>query len=124
VATSLPEFNIMVSYWFAGGSPAAGPADGTCMAQLYFNSRNFADITPGDDLAWAPAVFLRIKKEDFWAIGTPFVTTVFGWTDDNGLTFYWIVRWWEYTHAGFPNMYISASLDQCSDSLASPDPTR
>jgi hypothetical protein len=121
---SVPVLNLTAKWWLVGHTPSADPEDGDALCQLYFVSRGLLDITPGDPDAWVPPVYIRITKADLDLMTQPIVGMIFGINGPLSLEWYWIVRWWERTHAGFSNEYITLLCEQCTDAGATPDTAR
>jgi hypothetical protein len=125
MALFLPKFNVLMDWWFPGNSPAMAPPDiHNVPAQLYFNSRSFADTTPSTPDVWDPATYVRISISSVNVLTPPLVGGVFGYTDANGSVWYLKVTLWWHTHLGFPNEYASLMVEQCAANGASPDPGR
>lgn len=124
MAYTKPQFNRTFSVWLPGHSATVDPFDYVIQAQLYLNSRASFDVVPGTNYFYNPPIYIRWDTADTIYNPPPYVGQEWGYTDDNGLTWYFVVRYWEYCHYGFTNSYVQLSVDQCSALRAIPDPNR
>jgi len=106
----LPQFNLLARVWyvprrFSSGAPDA--VDVPC--QLYVYSRPLMDVQYGEKTLWVPPVTLRLPKEK---VGT---WAQMGLVEcPSGSERYYLTRWKEWMHLGFPNEYLIAMVDQCT----------
>jgi hypothetical protein len=91
---------------------------------LYTHPKPYNDITPGDPLAWAPAIYLRVPKEFVFDLGFPIIGVAIGLQDQFTNWWYYRIRWWERVHADFPNEYAQWLVEQCDVNGTTPDPNR
>jgi len=122
MAFTVPDFNQAFDLW--ASAPVVGPPLYSAMCQLYVHPKPYNDITPGDPLAWVPAIYIRVPKTFIDDTGTPIVGAVFGIRDQSGNVWYYLLRWWERIHANFPNEYLQLLVEQCSSAGTTPDNTR
>lgn len=118
MAYSLPDFNLLCNRWASPHTPAADPPDDVGLScQVYFSSRSYLDIQPGQPDLWVPPIFLRLSVAE--GLGSA-VGDIYG--VDPGRADYYKVRWVQKTHAGFPNEYVSILVEQCDDVGTTPRP--
>jgi hypothetical protein len=116
---NLPVFNAKCNWWYPGNTPSGGPADiSAIFTQLYLNSKSIV-ISP---YGWN--IVVRLSSADAFAIGIPFVGGIWNWQDVFLQDWYWVVIGWEYTHASFPNEYVTMFVRQCTNTGSVPDTTR
>lgn len=122
---ALPNFNVELSFWAPGHTPAADAPDSVFTGQLFLGSRSPVDIKPGDAASFVPPLFIRMAMVTFAVWGPALVGSIFGYIDSAANPErYYIVRWWEITHAGFDNEYVTLLVEQCTNTGAVPDTTR
>jgi hypothetical protein len=101
---NLPTFNLTCGRWRPPNAPPALP-DITFVGQLYFGSRAYLDITPGNFNEWEPPIFLRVPS------GTNILPHDV--VEANlGDGWFYNVRFVDRVHRGFPNEYFCAVLEQ------------
>lgn len=118
------HFNLAMDVWEPGHNAAAHPPDHTCQAQLYLVSKPMLDVTPGAPGQWVPPVLIRISISTSGLIGIHIVDTQWGYTDSTGRHWYYVARYWDIVHSGFPNEYVQIVCDQCTSARAVPDTGR
>lgn len=122
MAFTPPNFNLLIDYWFPGNNPSIGAADVTAYsAQLYMHSRadiDSLDSNPGKQ--W-PNIVWRVGKTATVDLTLPLKGGVIGWTDVAGSTWYYLVDFWEWVHAGFGNQYVCVYARQCNNDGTMPD---
>jgi hypothetical protein len=103
---ALPNFNQKVDVWMVNTGPGSGAPDFRSACQLYVNSRPQTDVTPGVAAEWVPPIILRLpmltpvaNNWSYQIVGDEFT----GW---------YLGRWWERVHKGFPNEYRMVLLEQ------------
>lgn len=108
---SLPSFVSLCNVWFAPGTPAAGAPDLVNVpCQLYVPSKAGVDMEPGTVWAWVPPIYLRLPISETNAARLGKIYEV-----EPGTGFYYIKRWVDRCHRGFPNEYWMALLMQCTN---------
>ena len=123
MAFNLPSFNLTFDYWSPGVAPNSAPADGQILGQLYVHSRNNTDLRVAVAQIETPSVYIRLPIAAWFGATTLGVNAFLAWTNTYR-TYWYRVRWWEITHAGFANQYVSALVEQCLDDGTFPDTTR
>lgn len=112
---TLPNFNLLMNVWRNPRVPASGGPDVANLAcQLYLNTRGTFDLLPGARAQWVPPVWLRIAPGVFLAAPNDLYEVVAGGTR------YYLYRWDERTHLGFPNAYDSILVEQCTIARGTP----
>jgi len=105
----LPSFNILCDIWTVGKYPDVdAPTYVDVPCQLYVNSKGLLDIEPDDQWAWVPPIWVRMPLSHFTQWG---VATIF--SAPKGLSEFYKARWKNRMHAGFPNEYLVAVVEQC-----------
>lgn len=125
MATSfvLPNFNLVMDYWQPGMLPVSSPAFTKVAAQLYFHSRADTNIQPSSVQIYMPSIYVRTPSAVLGAMVPPLVGGIFG-IGIASTNYYWLIRWWEFTHLLFPNQYITFQVQQVNNAGVRPDPTR
>jgi hypothetical protein len=115
MAFSLPNFNLLVSFWIPGHTPHDDPPDEVDIpCQIYISNKGFLDIVAGDPDSFRPPIFLRVPFDnEFTQQGT--IAAV-----QPGLGDCYKVRWCQNTHKGFPNEYTVLLCEQCSTDGSTP----
>jgi len=112
----LPNFNLLANIWAVGDGPLEGaPGYPDVPCQLYVNSKAAFDTEYGTAWAWSPPTFLRLPVafEAAWQnAGIIEITAHLG-------DFY-IAKWKERIHMGFPNEYLAIQMDQSVDAHGTP----
>lgn len=121
MAFNLPVFNLNLGMYLPPNNPMTGPPDQLIDCQLYVDAKARVDITPGSPLDWVPPIYIRLSVDDFYVNLPPAVGAGFRYIDDNAQTWYYVVRWWERIHAGFPNQYMQLLCEQCKINRSTPD---
>lgn len=125
VAFTAPTFNIVVDWWNLGHTPSGDPPDFYDVpAQLYLHSRGDFDQTPGTAKEWVPVIQLRMPSSWVLTTAPPWVGGYVRYKDALSNNWYYLIRWWEYCHAGFSNEYVVILLDQCDILGTCPDAGR
>lgn len=109
---TLPTFNSDYTLWFPGHSPGTDPSDEEGVCQLYVNSRQMQSSFGG-------IVQIRVPFDVWDPYPKPIVNGIF----QIGFWCY-LIQGWEYTHLGFPNMYVTVYCEQCDQFGAVPDAGR
>lgn len=124
--TYSPNFNLSVAFWDNTNADATGPPTIPAIpGQLYVHSRNDTPVAPSAPQIYTPSVFMRIPTSAMVLIGaTGLVPGFLSWVDIVGNVWYYKIRWWEWTHAGFPNQYASLCIEQCDIAGLTPDANR
>lgn len=106
----LPVFNLQASFWFAGKTPAGDPPDVTDLdVQKYVSSKGLLDLQPGDPGFYFPPIYLRMSVADEGTWASFMIAEV-----PQGSGSYYLARWKEDIHQGFPNHYLAAICEQCA----------
>jgi hypothetical protein len=123
---SLPDFNLVVNYYLPPNVPSVDPPSGSWTGQLYFYSREAAaeSILFGLTGAHVIPALWRFPKEILTSSPPPYVEAVIEHLATDLVIHYWYVAGWEYTHAGFPNEYVTMYTFQCSADGTTPDLSR
>lgn len=104
-----PIFNILANLWFCGNTPNSGPFDFENQeCQLYIYSRALLDIEPGSPELWIPPVWLRMPTAAVANWTSTFIAEV-----EAGSGRYYLARWKDVLHLGFPNEYRVILMEQC-----------
>jgi len=111
-----PSFNLLAQVWNAGHTPATDLPDRRDEAcQLYVPSRAVPVWDQGLDFPWHFVIILRRPS------GLPELAR----GDIVGLSpgpDYYLVRWTQKVHYGFPNEYRESYVTQCDSAGTSPRP--
>jgi hypothetical protein len=122
---SVPNFNAAIDVWGVGTFPALNPpAIGGTPAQVYYQTRSIYFFPKAAGVIPQAYGWIRVPSSFITLTGTPIVGLIFGWTDSQGITWYYVCRWWDYAHAGFPNEYIEMLVEQCDNMGVVPDSNR
>lgn len=114
---TLPNFNLVGRTWNPGHNPATDPPDFVGIPlQLYVNSRQSIDIEAGASQFYTPLIIIRTPLPTLAFQTGTIVESVTGSSD------YYLVRWLQNYHQGFPNEYLGCSVSQCSALGVSPRP--
>ncbi len=119
-----PIFNVPFDFWRDPNAPPDPPDYSAIMLQLYVNSKNTGLESTAASLAYLPPIYLRMSWDDYLIIGYPFVNGLFMYDDGLGNQNYYLCNWWEVTHLGFANQYLTLRVLQCDSSRTVPDPSR
>lgn len=128
-----PTYNLSATFWGAGHIPSTHAPDGIIAFQHYLQPRLTGMWEPAFDNVVEPPIQFRIEPATYLVLRAnshsviapnAIVKTILGWTDANGLTWYYRVKWWEWMHPGFPNAYIVMDVSQCGDGGLSVDHNR
>ena len=114
---SLPVFNLVADFWTGGHTPAADPPDTVGVpCQLYLTSRPSTDQVASTPTLYTLPIIIRMPL----GIYTPAkgdITEVAPGSAD-----YYLVRWVQVIHLGFPNAYLTALVEQCDAAGGTPRP--
>jgi hypothetical protein len=127
MAIPLPVFNKVASWWEAGTIPASDPPTAVDVPiQFYVRSQWLSYDTVGFENQNGMFPFVRFPKAKLVDLTVnPTRGSIWGIVDpDLGTIFYYRSRWWEFTHWGFPNEYISVQVEQCTSAGTVPDEDR
>jgi len=127
-----PDYNLTYRWWRPHEAPQGNPPRGTGLCQLYYNSRADIDQRWGSFIEYMPPIYLRIPRAQLMAMRATMLNPAIGsiincylqWTDVSGITWTYIVRFWEWVHAGFPNEYAMITLGQATPTGGQFDPQR
>lgn len=109
MAFTLPDFNQLLYVWRTPRTPEDGPPDeAEIPCQIYLASRLTQDITDGAPEAWKPPIILRCPSESFHPEPGDLYLLQIHDTD-----YYYLYRFWEYIHVGFPNEYQFVIVSHC-----------
>jgi len=121
---TVPEFN-MAYEWWAVTNPTTNPPDLTGLCQLYYYSRATGTTpfhtAPGQQL---PMAAVRVDKGWYQMVFSPQVNSIFKIPDTFGINWYYIVKFWDQIHLGFPNEYTELLCVQCESNGLIPDGNR
>lgn len=124
MAFSLPNFNLTVDIWLPPNQPVTGGPDQTARCQMYLLSRTDIEITPSTVQHFVPPVIFRFQPDFYTQVG-PASGLIFGVQDlVNAKVWYYVARWWDNIHLGFPNQYTIVLCEQCDAAGFTPDPGR
>lgn len=125
MAFTLPVFNLAFNYWAPGVPPTLHVPTAAFTGQLYISSKGMLDITPSDQNLWVPPIYVRLSSSDFLLFPPACVSGIVQYTDPVlSRDFFYVIRWWEWTHKGFPNEYVSLIVEQSDAGGLTPDPGR
>lgn len=114
----LPSFNLE-GLW-------VGPPAFEITFQLYLATRDTPDEVIGGDPAASPAIYVRLGRE--WAVTLaafhPWVGRLVEYVGYDLRIYTYVIRWWEFTHAGFGNEYLTLLVEQCNADGTTPDSDR
>lgn len=107
---NLPEFNILFNSWVSPAAPAAGdlPTNANVPGQLYINARGFIANNLNVSFPYAQTIWLRMAIADEAADNGAIMYEV---PPSSGR--YYLARFKEVFHMGFPNEYWGVALLQC-----------
>jgi len=111
----LPSFNLIYDGWVNPARPATDPPSVTALAcQVYIHSR--ADIDQVSDSVdeWIPPIYLRTRLVDFHPHKGDVVQVNYLLND------YYVVKWSQNIHMGFPNEYVMSLIQQCNAAGVTP----
>lgn len=104
MAFTLPNFNVSCFIWHPPNAPP-NPPDENLACQFYVTSRGQWGMVPGDNTLYIPPIYLRLQPGSALLVGDvvecPPATGRF-----------YVVRWVEVMHLGFPNQYLAGILEQ------------
>jgi hypothetical protein len=103
---SLPNFNLKMNVWHTGLNPAVDPPTATLQGQLYIANKQIPDVEPGVPQHWVPSIFLRIGA------GTYVPVNLDIWEVPHASGAFYLHRWWDRIHKGFPNEYWAILVEQ------------
>lgn len=110
MAVSLPTFNLQANFWYVFQTPAGDPPAVTDLdVQKYILSKFSLEITPGSFYQWTPPIVLRMRIED-WTTWAEFAICEVPAASGS----YYLARFKEVVHQGFPNEYLMAIIEQCN----------
>ena len=113
---TLPTFNLTMDIWRDPRTPASGAPDLSGVpVQMYLESRPQIDIEYDDPGFWVPPIILRSPKLSFTPRSGDLYLIVL-----HGSSYFYLYRWWEYYHAGFPNEYQAVLVIHCDGSRTVP----
>jgi len=104
-----PQFNCLADIWFGNRVPFDGPPDEVNVpCQFYIPSRASLDHTPGTAELFVPPIYVRmpVSENENWKRAH-----VLEIHEDEHL--YYLARWKERMHLGFPNEYRVILVVQC-----------
>jgi hypothetical protein len=115
---ALPNFNLTGVAWVPPHTPAGDPFDiGDFPCQLYIPSRmEGIDQVEGGTGFYTPPIILRLDR------AAPNMAANYIVRVSSYPTEYYLVRWVQKVHVGFPNEYRSAIMHQCTAAGISPRP--
>jgi len=108
-----PQFNVPSDVWYCGNTPADGVPDvENVSVQLYINPRAPFSIDETILLTFeTPAIYVRMPRDTLSIWQQLHIVEI---PAESGR--YYVARWKEIMHLGFPNEYLVVSVHQCDGS--------
>lgn len=120
MAYTPPEFTLLMDVWSTGPA-SAGPADHTGVpCAKYVFSRTDSPATPpwsaGFWVEWHPLILIRTPFAPPFDVTVPNLYATAAMVEvPSGSGSFYLVRFAEIMHEGFPNQYVALGTVQCLD---------